>query len=169
MATTDSFNNVTNILKQNLRQWVKYIMSNNSLSTPDIFSTPTVAFRNRFDDDSDSDGTMQSYLSACSSLFTVKNESYNNPSMLTILPTQAWASSTIPTLIIKTATTTPSIITEAELQKKDEMIKKLLDKVDVLSEQVTQLLKANKNLELQNTFPPLLHNHLPFLPALPEQ
>ena len=163
ITTTDNFNDVPNILKQHLHQWVKYIKSINSLRTPDNFPSPTVAFCNRFDDNSDSDGTMQSYLSACSSLFTVKNESYDNPPMSTILPTQAWASSTIPTSIIKTATTTPSSITEAELQKKDEMIEKLLDKVDVLSEQVTQLLKAQK----QSRATEYVASTIPQLPTIP--
>ena len=163
MTNIKHFDNTTKILQKHLQQWVHDITNTNALTTPQTFPKPTVAFRTQVDNDSESDGTMQSYLLVCSSMFTIKNERYDNPPISTILPTQAWASSTIPTSIIKTATTTLSSITEVELQKKDEIIEKLLDKVNILSEQVTQLLKAQK---LSKTIPslsplkPTVHHNL---------
>lgn len=134
MTTKQYFQTGTEIVKDNLHKWIDEIIKSRAIHVPSDFKSPSLAFRNGFDDDSSSGGSLQTYLLSCSSIFTVTNEGYNDPLLSTTIPVQAWASPGVgipKTLMTNTLITTHSSITEVELNCKQEEIETLQNKVKV--------------------------------------
>lgn len=92
MTNKQGFQSGLQIIRDNLNKWAHHIIVKRSILVLSEFTTPSLAFRNGFEDNSSSNNTMQSYISACSSIFTVQSEVYNNPPQSTTVPIQAWAS-----------------------------------------------------------------------------
>ena len=129
--------------------WIEKINEQQSFDTPTNFPEPRVCFKNNFDEDSHSDASMATYLSACSSIFTNKGEEYDEPPATSDTPIQAWTSP--PTILDPTISTAPSSITvnESEMAKKNETIRQLQSQVNQLTNQV-QLLLANQQSLVDN-------------------
>ena len=146
MTTRKSFQSGSQMIRDNITKWVQHITVERGIHVPLEFTKPSLAFRNGFDDDSSSDGTMQSYISACSSIFTVQSEVFNDPPQSTTVPVQAWASPDgIPnSLTTHTIMTPNSSITDVELIKKQEEIDHLQSQVATLTQQV-KMLVDNQN------------------------
>ena len=78
MTNRKCFQSSSQMIHDNLTKWVQHITVKRGIHVPVEFTKPSLAFWNGFDVDSSSDGTMQSYISACSSIFTVQSEVYND-------------------------------------------------------------------------------------------
>ena len=96
---------------------------------------------------------MQSYVSACSSLFSGIDTGDDNPPESTLVPIQAWNK---PLSTQQTVSTYSSITTTNDGEKLQQMMeenKRLMNKVNKLSQQV-QILLTQKNASDHLSKPP---------------
>ena len=66
-----------------------------AIVSPVDYPTPSVAFKNIYDNDSTSgtSNSMSSYLLACSSVYDMKTDDFDDPPISTTVPMQAWENS----------------------------------------------------------------------------
>ena len=146
------FRDVTDIIASNLENTIIQIREKYSLSVNANFPPISVSFRSPNDDLSSTD-TMQSYVSACSSLFSGIDTGDDNPPESTLVPIQAWNK---PLSTQQTVSTYSSITTTNNGEKLQQMMeenKRLMNKVNELSQQV-QILLTQKNASDHLAKPP---------------
>ena len=151
MTNEAAFKTVAKTVRENISTWNENVTVANAIITPLGYPEPSVAFNHAFDDDSDSGTSMNTYLSACSTIFTAENEVYDAPPVSTIVPVQAWASQPIRTPFNPPMSTAISSITEGEIMKKNEEIEQLNKQVNALMKQNQLLLDSQKRQNLSTS------------------
>ena len=150
MTTENNFKRLVQIIKEGLSQWMtKY----NEFAQPNHFPPPSLAFKNKgFDDESEgSHASFDTYLSACSSLYTSNEDSnFDSAPAPTVAAPQAWGNISIPKVLDLTVTTLAnSAISQDAFDRATRDNAKLNQKVDDLTSTVQQLLSKISELVAQ--------------------
>ena len=106
-TTDEHFDHVKTVMRQHLHDQVQFHCEEQGLRIPESFPTPGLAFK--FEDDgSASDGTTQTYVSACSTTYSMHSADYADdiPPMESRPSTQAWNRSP---LFLQSSENTPPI------------------------------------------------------------
>jgi hypothetical protein len=134
MTTEKEFKGVCELLKHNLETWTRKIVKGYELAT-DTAHLPSVglAFRNQQYDEG-SDSSFQSYLSACSSIYSLDDSKHDFPPLADRPITQAWGSPLVPdTLNTTTATHSVSGISQDDFDRVTQENQKLTRKLEELT------------------------------------
>ena len=145
MTTESKFRSLAAHIKQELPPWV--IKNSADYPSPKSFPPPSLAFKNQtYDEESDgSQASFQSYVSNCSSIYTVGDENYDDPPPPNNPAPQAWTGNNkIPELLDTTVSTPASGISQDEFDKVQRENTKLSKKIDDLTSQVTALLESQQ-------------------------
>ena len=146
MTTESKFKPLAAHIKQELPPWV--IKNSADYPSPKSFPPPSLAFKNQaYDEESEGSQTsFQSYVSNCSSIYTVGDETYDDPPPQNNPAPQAWTgNSKIPELLDTTVSTpADSGISQDEFDKVQRENTKLSKKIDDLTSQVTALLQSQQ-------------------------
>ena len=148
MTTIPDFSRVTKLITANLAQSITNLNDQHSLQCNPDLPEAGVSFRSSYDDDS-SDGSMQSYLSACSAIYSTTSIGEDCAPASTMVPIQAWNKppNITPTLnTTAVSTLTPSQTAGETFNKMQEENQRLNRKVNELSSQVQALLDAQARL-----------------------
>ena len=138
MTTERTFKAITTELANNIVKWVNYYAAENPMN-PD-FPPPGLSFKNQIYDEG-SDGSAQSYMSACSSIYTVQDEIFDVPPPQKGPAPQAWGNE-IPKDVLSTAATqVESNISQDDFDKVNRENVRLSRKIDELTQQVQALLQ----------------------------
>ena len=90
MTTEHQFKNVCEFLKTNLSEWTRKVTGTHNLLTDTSYLPPIgLAFKNKPYDD-ESDGSFRSYLSACSSIYLIEDDTLDFPPFSNKPIFQAW-------------------------------------------------------------------------------
>lgn len=90
MTTISDFHPLTNLITDNLDKTVMVLKDKYSLKSNPDFPPIGLSFRSSKDEDS-SNGTMQSYFSACMAIYSITNPGDDMPPASTMVPIQAWS------------------------------------------------------------------------------
>lgn len=144
LTNKQHFPQVTNALRTSLTTWLEGYADN---APPDpSFPMPSLAFKST-NLDADSGGSFQTYLSACSSVYSVTDEYYNKPPTSNAPQPQAWGNTSVPifiesptTIVLPISTYSPETF-EALQQRNIKMEKEIA----ALNSTVQQLLREREN------------------------
>jgi hypothetical protein len=157
IVSVSQFETLKKEIRLNLAQWNTQACTDNSISLDPSFPPPRLAFKHDQTDEEDSDGKgYQSYLSACSSIYSVQTddgyEGYHDPPDSSLPVPQAWKVN-IPSVIATTKLNHPSsttkhddterLRTENALQRKQ--IETLTEQLISTNQRVDELLKEQKS------------------------
>jgi hypothetical protein len=137
MTTEKYFKSITNKLNTHLNAWIAFYSKDHPME-PNL-PPPGLAFRNQQYDEG-SDGSFASYMSACSSIYTVQDETYDLPPPPKGPAPQAWGHEIPKELQSSAPTHVVSGISQDEYDKVTRDNAKLSRKIDELTTQVTALL-----------------------------
>jgi hypothetical protein len=144
MTDEKNFKAVVGMIKKDLKPWVLHYSED--YPSPDGFPPPDLAFRNKmYDEGSENSGaSFASYMSACSSIYTVDNDDFDLPPAPTNAAPQAWGNvSRIPELLNSTVSTPAnSGISQDEFDKVTRENAKLLRKLDELNKKFDDFVTA---------------------------
>jgi hypothetical protein len=152
MTTEPHFKKVVKVIKLGLGPWME---NYKEFPPPATFPKPSLAFKNRsYEEESEgSNASFDSYLSACSSIYSLNDDTnYNVTPPSTIAAPQAWGGTvSIPTVLDATISTPAnSGISQDAFDNVTQDNLKLNRKVDELTTTVQQLLsKMSEMLEAQ--------------------
>lgn len=147
MTTHKYFSSVVKTLESPLLNWVKFYIKENTIDNSP-FENPSISFKNWYQEE-ESTGSFGSYLSACTSLYSINNKLNNDPPTDTNPAPQVWG--TPPS--IATTSATPSTITQDEFTKVLEENKQMAQQIKALQQQVLSLLKQDTKSQ-STTSPP---------------
>ncbi|KAL7565868.1 hypothetical protein ACA910_007426 [Epithemia clementina (nom. ined.)] len=136
LTTEAHFRTLTNTIRENLPRWAEYYANDVQMST----DLPPVglAFKNS-SADSNSDQSFETYASACSSVYTLQDDTYDDPPANAGPVPQAWDN--IPSCVRSaTASSVPSGVSQDEFDRVSLENARLSRRVDDLMAQVQSLL-----------------------------
>jgi hypothetical protein len=159
MTTEQDFKGVCKLLKKNLAGWTKIIVQNYRLSTDTAHLPPIgLAFKNQpYDEGSDS--SFQTYLSACSSIYSLEDDTHDFPPITDRPIPQAWGTpDTVPDLLNSTAVSqTVSGISQDEFDrvtrensKLTRQIQELTNKMQEWEQKQTNQPRPPQQLDMQS-------------------
>jgi hypothetical protein len=133
MTTEQDFKEVCDLLKNNLSNWTAKITNDYSL-TMDTSHLPPIglAFKNQPYDD-ESDGSFRSYLSACSSIYSLDDDTHDFPPITDKPMVQAWGPAPIPEVLHSTASQSVSGISQDEYDRMARENQNLNRKIEELT------------------------------------
>ncbi|KAL7574196.1 hypothetical protein ACA910_014871 [Epithemia clementina (nom. ined.)] len=148
LTTTSHFRPLTAQLRENLERWVAHY-SDEIPANPNL-PPPGLAFHNS-SSDSQSDHSYQSYFSSCSSMYTLQDESFDDPPQLAGPVSQAWGP---PPSSLRTLTPSPvsSGVSQDEFDHVTQENARLARKVDELTDQVKSLLAQMNTQHMTRSF-----------------
>jgi hypothetical protein len=163
VVSHSQFDQIRNEFKANLAKWVQQVCTTHTVSIDASFPAPGLAFKsgNFYDEESDGKG-YQSYLSACSSIYSVQTEEgyegYHNPPDSSRPAPQAWKVN-IPSVIATTNPPKPPPQTEPssmdrlreENAQQPQQISNLTNQLLQLTQQMGELLQEVKSLKALNS------------------
>lgn len=157
LTTNNYFKSVIEAIRLHLSEWIK--MYEDRAPTDNTLPPPNLAFKSSRQDD-DSGNSFQTYLSVCSSIYCITDETYNAPPVSSFPPSQAWGNTTVPIFIEPTTTITSPLSNHspdayAALQQQNLQMQKELA---ALHSKVHQLSQERDNNLKQLSPPPVTYN-----------
>ena len=155
-----NFRHVTDTIRDGLANLAHQIQVEQSLAESPYEHAPSVAFRNPRlndgldnDDDSTDEGSFQTYLSACTSVYTVDDGSFEDDGVGNHRPpftnsrpaTQAWTNPLpIDTVVATSTSTTPSQVSHEEYDRLKNSHDRLLDEMAELKTRFAQMVELQR-------------------------
>lgn len=154
LTTKSQFKTLTATLRQMIPIWVQQF--SDLAAVEPTFPEAGLAFRTVPTDD-ESGESFKTYLSACSSIYTVEDDYYNNPPTSSLPPSQAWGNISLPTYV-EPPTLPPieSLTTPTTLQSLLQQNQQLQRKVSAPTASVQKLLQEHTNIHNSNSSQSLL-------------
>jgi hypothetical protein len=163
VVSFSQFEAVKKEFRLNLTQWTTQACKDHSVLVDPSFPPPSLAFKHDTTDEEDSDGKgYQSYLSACSSIYTVQTddgyEGHHDPPDSSRPVPQAWKVN-IPSVIATTKPARPTTPTEPddserlriENAQQRKQIETLTEQVITITQRLDEVLAELKSLKALNT------------------
>jgi hypothetical protein len=149
MTTEQDFKGVSELLAKHLAAWTAIIIKNYGLLTDCAHLPPIgLAFKNQPYDDG-SDASFQTYLSACSSIYSLEDETYDFPPIIDRPIPQAWGPpDAIPVLV----NPTPSTQSVSGISQDD--FDKVTRENQKLTRQIQELMNKMQAWEQKQVVPP---------------
>ena len=151
MTTEHDFKSVCDFLKINLNNWAKQATQTYNLSTDTSHLPPVgLAFKNQPYDD-ESDGSFRSYLSACSSIYSIEDDNLDFPPITNKPVVQAWGNP-LPVAQVNTSTTATNSVSGISQDEYDRMARENQN-LNQKIEELTNKMKMWEQKKSQSTPP----------------
>ena len=154
-----NFRTVTDTIATNIASWNNfYLQENQDIMLPKDYPTPDLAFRNQPNDD-DSGTSFLSYMSACNSIYTVEDTTFNAPPDSEGPTTQSWGTpgSGVPLTIANTPSTAVSSIGQ-QSQEVTRLTQANAKQARELTELREQLQSLAQQVRQSKENPPIQHS-----------
>jgi hypothetical protein len=141
VVSASRFEHVKTEFRKHLSKWCENIVSTNNLQSDASFA-PRLAFKNDNTDEAESDGGYDSYISACSSIYSARTDDgysgYDDPPTSSRPVPQAWKVN-IPSVIATASSITTSEPNNDSTDRLKTENTQLRQQVHTLTEQVSRL------------------------------
>jgi hypothetical protein len=159
VVETNRFDSVKNALRADLATWTHSICEDRALNLPPDYPSPQLAFKNEITDEVDSHGGYDSYITACSSIYSVRTDKgYDDPPTVSLPVSQA-CKVNIPSVITTPSSLHPSSSTPTDDQEQlkieniqlRKQVQTLTDQVCKLTARLDEVLVAIRSPTAANT------------------